>query len=259
MFRIPVVRKQEKLISQQRTAVAGVFPGCGVSFVSALLGVGTAALPGAEDSLSGCTLAEMGTPGFYTAINIEKRFAEGDFVFYEDALERRQSLLTVKNSFRGLNLMLRRPDAPGSAPSICACKMPGSQVVFDLSGLSEDALDEVLPHIHSAGPSALKASSGRAEASPSHHEVPAGPHRGKQDEQRRAVFRAKALYWRKLHQPAVCGSGPHIQSGVRLRTVCSQPPGSGLYKSTAWLILAALCSAYKKTQEKHIAFGSVPF
>ena len=147
MFRIPVVRKQEKLISQQRTAVAGVFPGCGVSFVSALLAVGTAALPGAEDSLSGCTLAELGTPGFYTALNIEKRFAEGDFVFYEDALERRQSLLTVKNSFRGLNLMLRRPDAPGPAPSICACKMPGSQVVFDLSGLSEDALDEVLPEM----------------------------------------------------------------------------------------------------------------
>ena len=145
MFRMPVVRKQEKIVPQQRTAVAGVFPGCGVSFVSGLLAAGLASLPGAEDC--GCTLAELGSPYFYTALNIEKRFAEGDFVFYEDALERRQSLLTVRNSFRRMRLMLRRPGAFGFAPPICACKMPGQQAVFDLSGLSEDALDEVLPEM----------------------------------------------------------------------------------------------------------------
>ncbi len=149
MFRIPVVRKQEKLVPQQRTAVAGLSPGCGVSFAAGLLAVGTAALPGAESSAAGCTctLAELGTPYFYTALNIEKRFAEGDFIFYEDVLEMRRSLLTVRNSFRGLGLMLRRPDAEGTAPSVCACKMPGQQVVFDLSGFSEDALDEVLPEM----------------------------------------------------------------------------------------------------------------
>ena len=149
MFRIPVVRKQEKPVPQQRTAVAGLSPGCGVSFVSGLVAAGTAALPGAESYASdcGCTLAELGTPYFYTALNIEKRFAEGDFVFYEDVLEKRRSLLTVKNCFRRLDLMLRRPDAAGPAPSVCACKMPGQQVVFDLSGLAEEDLDEVLPEM----------------------------------------------------------------------------------------------------------------
>ena len=151
MFRVPVIRKQEKPVLQHRTAVAGLCAGCGVSFAAGLLAAGTAALPGAENASSdcGCTLAELGTPYFYTALNIEKRFAEGDFVFYEDALEKRRSLLAVKNSFRRLDLLLRRPDAAGLAPSICACKMPGTQVVFDLSGFSEDALDEVLPEMDS--------------------------------------------------------------------------------------------------------------
>ena len=145
MFRIPVVRKQEKLLQQERTAAVGIFPGCGVSFVSGLLAAGLSELPGAEQG--GCTLAELGTPCFYTALNIEKRFSDGGFVFYEDALEKRQSLLTVKNSFRKLSLLLRRPDAAGLAPPICACKMPGQQVVFDLSGFTDDALAEVLPEM----------------------------------------------------------------------------------------------------------------
>ena len=144
MFRIPVVRRAEKPVPQQRTAVAGASPGCGVSFVSGLLAAGIACLPGAENEAGSCTLAELGTPYFYTALGIEKRFADGGFIFYEDALEKRRSLLTVRNSFRGLDLMLRRPDASGFAPAICACKMPGQQVVFDLSGFSEDALEEVL-------------------------------------------------------------------------------------------------------------------
>lgn len=145
MFRIPVVRRMEKPVLQQRTAVVGTSPCCGVSFVSGLLAVGICSLPGAENDAGCCTLAELGTPYFYTALGIEKRFADAGFVFYEDLLEKRQSLLTVRNSFRGLSLMLRRPDACGLAPSACACRMPGQQVVFDLSGFSEDALDEVLP------------------------------------------------------------------------------------------------------------------
>ena len=145
MFRIPVIRKPEKLLPQDRTAVVGLSSGCGVSFVAGLLACGIAALPSPDGPECRCTLAELGTPYFYTALNIEKRFADGSFVFYEDMLAARQSLLAVSNSFRGLDLLLRRPDAEGTAPSICMCKMPGQHVVFDLSGFSEDALDDVLP------------------------------------------------------------------------------------------------------------------
>ena len=140
MFRIPVTRKPQKPVPQQRTAVAGIADGCGVSFVAG-------SLAWKLSLRSRCTLAELGRPYFYNALNIERRFAGGRFEFYEDALAARRTLYTINNPYHSLDLLLRRPDAAGFPPAMCACKMPGDQVVFDLSGAPEDLLDEVLPEM----------------------------------------------------------------------------------------------------------------
>ena len=139
MYRIPLKRRPDKPVHQYRIAVAGISPQCGVSFIS-----GCVALSQAENGP--CTLAELGSPYFCTALNIEMRFGEG-FVFYEDALTQRKSLLTIRNDYRGINLLLRRPDSKGFPSGICACKMPGEVAVFDLSSAPEALLDEVLPEM----------------------------------------------------------------------------------------------------------------
>ena len=151
MFRIPVVRNPKKVAVQHRTAVVGAAEGCGVSFVAGLLAADTArkaeASEGKGASNCFCTLAELSRPYFYTALSIDQRFPEGGFCFFEDHLAARKSFLTIKNCMDGLSLLLRRPDSTGSVPAICACKMPGEHVVFDLSGASGDLLDEVLPEM----------------------------------------------------------------------------------------------------------------
>ena len=96
MFRIPVERRPQKIAAQSRIAVAGLSAGCGASFAA-----GSAAFELAQQGLF-CTLAELCSPYFYHALNIEKRFAGGGFVFYEDLLASRRTLLTVKNEYRGI-------------------------------------------------------------------------------------------------------------------------------------------------------------
>ena len=142
MFRIPVTRKPQKAVPQHRTAVVGIADGCGVSFIAGSL-AWQLALRGS------CTLAELGRPYFYNALNIERRFAEGGFELYEDALAARKTLYTIKNPYHSLNLLLRRPGAEGFPTPMCSCRMPGEQVVFDLSGAPESLLDEVLPEMDS--------------------------------------------------------------------------------------------------------------
>ena len=137
MYRIPLKRHSDKPIVQLRTAVVGAADGCGASFVA-----GSLALSAAKEG--GCTLAELGTPYFFNALNISRRFAEGNFVFYEDELMNRRSLFAVRNMYRNVDLLLRSPDSSGPLPGICVCRMPGDNVVFDLSGASDSFLEEVL-------------------------------------------------------------------------------------------------------------------
>ena len=145
MYRIPVKRKPEKAIVQERTAVVCLTRGCGTSFVAGVLACRLAAMPAAEKTgRVPCTLAELGLPYFADALGADKRFASEGFTYYEDALGGKRSLLTVKNEYRGMNLMLRRSGAEGMASASCALRMPGEQVVFDLSGADDTWLDEVL-------------------------------------------------------------------------------------------------------------------
>jgi len=155
MFRIPVERRPQKPVPQERTAVTGLVPGCGASFAAGLEVCRLAALDHGKgrfaDSVPdhgfSCTLAELGTPYFYNALNMEKRFADGSFVFYEELLQKRRPLLGIKNLYRGINMLLRAPQSVDFPSALCACKMPGEQVVFDLSGAPDELLDEVLPEM----------------------------------------------------------------------------------------------------------------
>ena len=139
MFRIPADRASKGHFRQYRIGVAGACSGCGASFVA-----GTAAFFLAEKG--GCTLAELGRPHFYHALDVPRRFPSG-FLFYEDLLRDKKSLLTVKNMYGGLDLLLRRPDAGGFPPPMTACRLPGDAAVFDLSGADDAFLDEVLPEM----------------------------------------------------------------------------------------------------------------
>ena len=142
MFRTPVIRRSHKASVQHRIAVAGIAGGCGTSFIAQ-------SVAWKLSSRERCTLAELGTPYFYSALNIQSRFAEKGFEFYEDALSGRKTLYAVRNPYHRLDLFLRRPQAEGHPSAMCAVKMPGEQVVFDLSGASGDYLDEVLPEMDS--------------------------------------------------------------------------------------------------------------
>ena len=140
MFRIPVVRISHKPVPQHRTAVAGITAGCGTSFIAG-------SIAWFKSLKGGCTLAELGTPYFCSALNTERRFEGRGFEYFEDALAARRTLCAVKNPYHSLDLFLRRPDAEGFPSPMCACKMPGEQVVFDLSGAPDSLLDEVLPEM----------------------------------------------------------------------------------------------------------------
>ncbi len=140
MFRIPVTRKSQKPVPQYRIAVAGTADGCGVSFIAG-------SLAWKLSRRGRCTLAELGRPYFYNALNIERRFASGGFEFYEDSLAARKTLYALRNPYHSLDLFLRRPDAECFPSPMCACKMAGEQVVFDLSGAPDSLLDEALPEM----------------------------------------------------------------------------------------------------------------
>lgn len=139
MFRTPVERAAKGRSRQYRVGVAGACRGCGASFIA-----GTAAFFLSEKGV--CTLAELGTPYFYHALDVPRRFPSG-FLFYEDLSRDRKSLLSVRNMYGQLDLLLRRPDAEGLAPPMTACRLPGEAAVFDLSGADDAYLDEVLPEM----------------------------------------------------------------------------------------------------------------
>ncbi len=139
MFRTPADRAAKGSSRQYRVGVAGACGGCGASFIA-----GTAAFFLSEKG--DCTLAELGFPYFYHALDVPRRFPSG-FLFYEDLLRDKKSLLSVRNMYGGLDLLLRRPDAEGLVTPMASCRLPQDAAVFDLSGADDAYLDEVLPEM----------------------------------------------------------------------------------------------------------------
>ena len=129
MFRTPLDRPAKGRSRQYRVGVAGACSGCGASFIA-----GTAAFFLSEKG--GCALAELGLPYFFHALDVPRRFPSG-FLFYEDLLRDKKSLLSVRNMYGGLDLLLRRPDAEGLVSPMAVCRLPEDAAVFDLSGADD--------------------------------------------------------------------------------------------------------------------------
>lgn len=140
LFRIPnrLYDEAAKEEARLRIAVVGASSGAGASYVSSVI-LRKGPFSGiAPDGLR--SLAELGTPYFYMALGMDKRFAGRDFYYYEDSGPLRL------NMELGYNWYLRAPESgPASAASMfrAAYTAPGGMVVFDFSGLQTS--EQLLP------------------------------------------------------------------------------------------------------------------
>lgn len=140
LFRIPnrLYDDEAKAEAKLRIAVVGASPGAGASFVSTVV-LRSGPFSGmAPEGLR--SLVELGTPYFYTALGMDKRFAGRNFYYYEG-----EGPLKL-NMELGYNWYLRAPESdPASAASLFrgAYAAPGNMVVFDLSGL--ESSEHLLP------------------------------------------------------------------------------------------------------------------
>ena len=124
-----------------RIGVAGISPGCGTSFISAL--IASLCVKAGKS-----TLVELGTPYFYIALGMEKRFLGRDFIFFRNALEGREKLRKINNREENINWLLRKPSDreelhPGKLFRLIN-SAPGDHCTFDCSGMSGGALEDVL-------------------------------------------------------------------------------------------------------------------
>ncbi len=109
----------------------------GASFITGLL----AALLKSRGRTS---VVELGSPYFYTALNMEKRFSERGFELFREQLRSGKRLGYPFNREEGVNWYLRAPsDRTPLRPDECIrlfSGLPGEYVIFDCSGLAESTL-----------------------------------------------------------------------------------------------------------------------
>ena len=138
MFReiLRPARSKETASSQRRIAVAGVSDGAGVSFLAGNLARYLS-------RFENVTLAELGKPHFWHALNGEKQFQSRSFIFYEDLLARSAGTRFTENRCLSMNLLLRRPGSgplpPDYYPDFC-----GSAVVADCSRVTDAYLEKTV-------------------------------------------------------------------------------------------------------------------
>ncbi len=134
-----------------RMAVIGVAQGSGVSFVAGLL----AAWVGQAFSDESVALVELGTPYFYEAYGIEKRFLYRDFYPFHRLVAERKNIRGLANMEQGINWILR---CPGDAPpgGVHEALSPGDSLrlvhnatgtvrLFDCSGMNPALMWDILP------------------------------------------------------------------------------------------------------------------
>ena len=143
IFRFPdkLADAKEKTISKVRAAVVPVSFGAGASYVSSKLlqkGLFSGDTPEGLRSL-----VELGSPYFYFALGMDKRFSGRTFFDFEDP--KTYSL----NMELGFNWYLRHPssigDLPPSAVFRAVSSAPGNFVVYDCSRMQRsDLVKQVL-------------------------------------------------------------------------------------------------------------------
>jgi len=155
IFRIPDAggNRPESADVQEtvRLAVIGVARGSGVSFVTGLL----AAWLGQAFADESVALVELGTPYFYEAYGIEKRFLYRDFYPLHRLVAERKSIRGLANMEQGINWILRSPgDASVSgAHEVLSLgdslrlvhNATGTVRLFDCSGMSPALMWDILP------------------------------------------------------------------------------------------------------------------
>jgi len=149
LFRIPDITRNRLCTPDVqdtiRTAVIGAGSGSGVSLVSGLLAAWI------RRTLSGETVAlvELGTPYFYEAYGIEKRFLYRDFHPIHTYAAEKKSIRRLTNIEEGINWILHSPDdAQAQDVKMCADvalrlvhNTAGSVCLFDCSGMGRHVWD----------------------------------------------------------------------------------------------------------------------
>ena len=125
-----------------KIAVAPASGKAGASFVCGLLAGRLA------DKKTRVTLAELGSPYFYSALGMEKRFVVRNFIPYCELLKNGASVKELDNTEEGINWALLRP-GKDSTPSPAELfrfiyNVPGETVILDCSGLDRDCTMNVL-------------------------------------------------------------------------------------------------------------------
>lgn len=143
---LPAVKEKRKI------AVAGAGRGSGVSLLTGLL----AAWAAAHKPREAVTLAELGSPYFYEAFGIGKRFLQRDFYPFYTLMAQQRSIKGLSNCEEGIRWALRCPgeyaDPTAPGPSVLERlrlihNLEGTLLLFDCSGLSLEALWEILPEM----------------------------------------------------------------------------------------------------------------
>jgi len=153
LFRIPDKmwnkRSPSDVKETKRIAVVGAERSVGTSFVTGMLGA-SFSLFAAEEEVG---IVELGSPYFFEAYGIEKKFLQRDFIQFYDMLFQKKSLKGLKNIEGNINWILRCPldQNKGNISSLDIFRLihnaAGSLLFFDCSAVPEDALWDILPEM----------------------------------------------------------------------------------------------------------------
>lgn len=152
IFRIPdrSRRETDAVLETKRIAVTGAGRGTGVSLIAGLLAASFCRREGQPTAL-----VELGTPYFYEAVGMERRFLHRDFHLMHRLVAQHRSIQHLANVEEGINWVLRHPKdglpdvQNGQAAAIEALRLvhnvAGGTVIFDCSGLPGEWLRDILP------------------------------------------------------------------------------------------------------------------
>lgn len=157
LFRIPDGGRNPKtdlfVKEKRKIAVTGTGRGSGVSLTTGLL----AAWVRRHAPSEAVALAELGTPYFYEAYGVEKRFIHREFHRFYPLLAQKHSIRNVINMEEGINWVLHCPQDPlvrkeAWAPCVSDLlrlihNVAGTFCLFDCSGVPSAVLWEILPEM----------------------------------------------------------------------------------------------------------------
>lgn len=135
--------------SVNRIAVVGVGQGSGVSFVAGSLASAFSCRPSEED----VSIVELGSPYFYEACGMEKRFVQREFIRFYEVLLCKGKIKGLRNIEDRINWVLRSP-LDRTEREICTADflrlihcVEGTLLFFDCSCVDAKFLWDILPEM----------------------------------------------------------------------------------------------------------------